>query len=819
MSLWFDVKYAWRLSRKSWGYSLMCASVVALSVGLAVWTGTLVYSQAFKPLGFPDSERWISVQIAPDANSRARPSVDAYTYQKLLEQNRNADYLGAFTNRAMVLSEGQATTSLRAAAITPRLLAATRVAPIMGRMFDDADGQSGATAVAILGFDAWQNYFAGDPAIVGKTARIDATPFQIVGVMPRDPLIFDDYELWIPLQTPKLARPHDSTMTVFPLISLKDGQSIDAIRNEMKTIIDRVNGDYPRLFNSGRRIVLIPAARMFTHGIMPVMVMMSLMAIAVLLLGCVNISMVFLARLLERSRELALRTALGAARRRLMRQCLIETALVVIVGLLAGYGLAALGVEWTHGIDSFINRVLATGRSTNLPTLRLFDLVVAVLFAIATWLLSTLIPAWRISRQDPGAILAGSGKGATLRGSNKSVGLLVGLQIALSSLVLVACGNVVLAVRAETSKPTGLNTSKVIISTFPTVFDARFTDNDRRIRYWDDLRASIENKLPSAQVAFTTASPTRPVRVVAAIEGRQKKRDEGALMLPLTVVSENYFALLGIRVRQGRLFESTDNGNSLEVAVVDEKMAERFWPDQDVIGKRVQLNDNSSWLTIIGVVSNVPGSPYRPDADIGSIYRPLRQAVPPSFQVLVKLPPSPNPLPRARGRGQGEGEQRAALRAAAFSVDRDLPLHNLQTLDDYMAALKLGNAAMIPVFIVIALITALLAASGLFGLISRSVAQRTQEVGIRRALGATAWRATSMFLRQGAIYLSVAIVGLGLGNVAMPGLSRAIPNVLEHAIPVTIGVVLLMLFVISTASYLPTRRAVALEPGDALRYD
>ncbi|HEX8152490.1 MAG TPA: FtsX-like permease family protein, partial [Thermoanaerobaculia bacterium] len=209
---------------------------------------------------------------------------------------------------------------------------------------------------------------------------------------------------------------------------------------------------------------------------------------------------------------------------------------------------------------------------------------------------------------------------------------------------------------------------------------------------------------------------------------------------------------------------------------------------------------------IVGVVSSVPGAPYRPDADLGSIYQPLRQAVPQAFQILVKLPNIP-------------ADARAKLRAAAFAVDRDLPLQNLQKLDDVLEVFRFGTAAMIPVFTVIALITAMLAASGLFGLISRSVAQRTQEVGIRRALGATPWRATSMFIRQGALYLSVAIVGLGMGIGIMPLLSRAIPNILDQAVPVTLGVVLLMTFVITTASYLPTRRALVLEPGDALRYD
>jgi ABC-type antimicrobial peptide transport system permease subunit len=180
--------------------------------------------------------------------------------------------------------------------------------------------------------------------------------------------------------------------------------------------------------------------------------------------------------------------------------------------------------------------------------------------------------------------------------------------------------------------------------------------------------------------------------------------------------------------------------------------------------------------------------------------------VPDAFQLLVRTPNS-------------VGESRVALRAAAFSVDRDLPLHNLQTLNDYLRAVNLNYTALIPVIGVVALITALLAASGLFGLISRTVAQRTQEVGIRRALGATPLRATSMFIRQGVKYLAVAIIGVALGVMIVPLLSATFTNILESAVAVTLGVVLLMALVIALASYLPSRRAVALEPGDALRYE
>jgi len=814
MNLVFDLKYAWRLLSKSWGYSLMCASVVALSVGLAVFSYSLAWSQSLKPLGFPDSERWYSVQIADTAGARARPLVDAYTYQELLKHNRSADYLGAFANRAVILSEGQTSRTLRAAVISRRLLAATQVPPLMGRMFEDMDGQAGAPTVAILSFDTWQNYFAADPAIIGKTTRIDSALVQIVGVMPKDFYMFQDFEVWLPLQIPNLARPRDSTMTVAPLIVVKN-QNLNTIENEMKSAIDGVNSEYPALFNSARHVTLIPALRMFTHPQVAIVAMVAAMAAAVLLLGCVNISMVFLAHLLERSRELALRVALGASRLRLLRQCLMETVLVVLVGLVFGYGFAVLGVRWAQGVGNLFAQTLAAGRLPNMLVLRPVDLVTAVIAATSIWLLSTLIPAWRIAKQDAAVVLAGSGKGPSVRSSNRSVGLLVGLQVAISSLVLVICGNVVVSVNKEAAKPTGLNSAQIMMSASPTFFEygekgirvgAHFSEPAERLHYWENLTAAIESRIPGAEVGFATAVPTMPPTVAASIETQQGTENQGTLMLPLTVVSDNYFKLLGLSLRSGRLFDSTDNSSSLNVAIIDEKMAARFWPNQNVIGKRLQLNpsENGPWLTIVGVMSAVAREAYRPD--IGVIYRPLRQAVPSDFQLLVKLPNITT-------------DSRATIRAAAFAVDRDLPLHNLQTLDDYLAAINVRFTSLKQLTIVIGLITALLAASGLFGLISRSVVLRTQEVGLRRALGATAWRATSMFVRQGALYLSVAIVGVGLGIGMLPLLSAAIPNILARAILVTGGVVLLMTVVILSASYLPTRRAVALEPGDALRYE
>lgn len=805
MNLWFDVKYAWRLLGKSWGHSLLCAGVVALSVGLALWTYVLAYSQVLKPLGFPGSERWYSVQIAADATATARPSVDAFTYQEIRNRNRTGEFLGAFSHQAVVLSEGQASTSLRAAAISPRLLAATAVAPLLGRVFDEADSEAGAAPAAILSFDTWQRYFAANPDVIGTQARIDARPVQIVGVMPRDFYAFEDFEIWLPLHLQNLARPSDSNTTFSPFIVLREHQNLDAVANEMKAAVDAVNRDYPELFKTTRQVELIPANRMKTHGRVQVVATLALLTLAVLLLGCVNISMVFLARLLERSRELALRTALGASRSRLIRQCLLETAFVVLIGLLGGYGLAAAGVNWAQGLSNYGAQIQASGRSSNVLVLHSSDLVAAVIAAIAVWLLSTLVPAWRIARQDAAQVLAGTGKGAAVRGSSKSASMLVGLQVVISCLVLVICGNLVLAVNQEANKPAGFSTTQVMISTYTTAFDARYSEAGQRLRYWDDLTAAIKSRLPGAEVAYATAVPTWPDTVPVAIDAQEGFAHRGTLELPLTAVADEYFDLLGLRLRSGRLFDSTDNSASLAVGIVDEHTARRYWPQQDALGKRIQLNptDNGPWLTIVGVVSHAR-RPY--DRDVGVIYQPLRQAAPASFHLIVKLPSEAQ-------------NSRAELRAAAFAVDRDLPLHNLQMLQSYLRAKNQVVTSLVPVFIAVATITALLAATGLFGLISRSVAQRTQDVGVRRALGATQWQAISMFIRQGAVYLGIGIVGVILGIVVANLMARVFNNILDNVAAVTLGVLLLMSLVIFAASYLPTRRAVALEPGDALRYE
>jgi predicted permease len=803
MNLWSDLKYAWRLMLKTPGYTLLCATVVALSVGLAIWTYAMVYTLTLKKLPFPGSEHWLSVQVAPDATTAANPDLDAYTYQELLQRNRTVHYIGAFSPRAAVLSEGQASISLRAVAIDPQLLAALRAAPQVGRLFETADTRPDAPATAILSFDTWHSYFAADPAVIGRQTRIDGQAVQIIGVLPEGLFAFQDFQLWLPLQPARLPQPSAAAKTISPFIVLDGNQSRNSVLNEIGVTLADLQRNFPQTYKAGRHAELFPAHLMYNHNNLPLVSMVCLVAVAVLLLGCMNIGLVFLARLLERSREMAVRISVGSSFSRLLRQALLETVFVVIHGAVVGSILAALGLNWAQGVGDYHVRLEALGRQANQLEMHTVDLLAAVAAATVVWLSSTLIPAWRVAKMDAALVLAGSGKNVAGTGRNRVATILVGVEVLMSALLLVICANVVFAVHQRAAKPSGLQTASVTISTYPTVFEARYSQPAQRLGYWDSLATAIGSRIGGAAVAYATATPTRPDSVPATIEGRQGEH-QGSFTLPLTTVSQNYFETLGVHLKRGRLFETTDNSSSQPVAIVDESSARLYWPGQEVIGKRLRFGEGP-WLTIVGVVSHVAGRPYSDDA-VGLVYQALRQVTPGTFQLLVRTPAT-------------AGDSRATLRAAAYSVDRDLPLHNLQPLDEYMDALNLDYKSLVPVFSVIAVITVILASTGLFGLVSRSVARRTQEIGVRRALGGTSWHVAGVFLRQGALYLGIGLVGGAFGILVTSVMSQAIPNLLSAAVPVTFGVLMLLTLVVLLSTFLPVRSAVAMEPGDALRYE
>ena len=805
--LLFELKYAARLLRKTASNSLLSALVVALSVGLALFVFVMDYAIAFKPLPFEGSDKWVSIQIAQKQGENSRARVDEYTYQEMLKHSSKLDHIGAFGGREAVLSEGEESETLRAAVISPGLLREMKVKPEAGRLFDESDAQSSSVRSAIISHSAWTTYFSSDNSIIGKSVRIDAEPVRIIGIMPADFFAFQDYELWFPYSPRNMVAPDEAALELSPFVKLKPGQGLDDVRSEVSGIVSNLNKSNAQFYGADRSADAVPAYRIYSHANMPVIFVSGIIALAVLILGGINISMIFYARMLERSRELALRAALGASKARLLRQSLIETVVVIAIGFAFGILFALIGVDWGQSIREFPARILATGLSMDYPELRIADVLIAMLAACAIWLASTLLPAWYVLKQDPAKVIAGSGKGvSTSQKRSRSATVLVALQVMISSALLFISLSLVFAIANEASKPKGLQVKDIYVSTEPTTLGSSYQTATQKNNYFQQLESAISSSIANSQTGFATALPSRPGEMALFVENQGMSESGATPQIPVTEVSDSYFPLLGIKLKSGRLFDATDTETTTPVAVIDEVIASRYWPNQDPVGKRMRLGADTSarWSTVVGVVSHVAGQPY--SGDPGLVYLSIRQTSPSAFYAITKVPQASTSIPKQ-------------IRMAAFSVDRDVPLHNLQKFDDVLEALDIGYASIVPVFSVIVGITILLAASGLFGLISRSVAQRTQEVGIRRALGSTKSGIMRLFMRQSILHLIIAFVGGAIGVALTSMMTAVIPNALASVVIVVLAVVSIMFLVVFSASYLPSRRAVNLEPSEALRYE
>jgi putative ABC transport system permease protein len=532
------------------------------------------------------------------------------------------------------------------------------------------------------------------------------------------------------------------------------------------------------------------------------------MAAGIAMLGSMNIGMLFFARLKERSKELALRNAVGASRWSILRQCLLESSVIVIVGLLIGTTLAVGAGIWMQNQFEYLAEGVPYANTAEFRV-GWRHLVVAVLAAVGIWLLSTLAPAWRVSNQDASQVLAGGGKGVSGGVGAKAAGVLVGLQIMISCMVLVTCANTVNQIYTAANKPMGFNTDQIAVSRTTTRFGSAYQDPKKRLQYFETLASNVMARDADAKLAFATAVPgTDTVTTRMAFEANETVAVRDLPVLRVVPVSEDYFDVLGIKLRSGRLFDSTDNAESTQVAILDENFAKRYWPNQDPLGKRIRLNpaDSGPWLTVVGIVSHV-GLASDAASYKGKLYRPLNQAAPNEFVAIVK---SPKPEPAVR----------SALTSAAFAADRDLPLGTVESLTQFFEKRRSGGIDY--VFVGVGIITAFLAATGLLGLISRSVALRVHEVGVRRAVGATQWQVTQLFLRQGALHLAIGIVfGGSLGVLATAGIGSTalFPGILDSIVGVTLAVFVGLAAVTLSASYFPTRRAAAVEPGNALRYE
>ncbi len=806
-SLLSDFRYSLRMLAKTPGNTAVSVIALALGIGLTTTVFSISYGAIHRGLPFDEPHRlmWLERNnLAEDIQSMGVPVHDFLDWRA---QQTSFENLGAFYNGTVNVSglEGRPE-RFEGAFMFEGGLDMLRVPPLLGRLFVEGENQPGTPHVAILGYNLWQNHFGGDPDIIGHTVRMNGEVTTIVGVMPEGFLFPINHELWVPYrQNPaEMERGEGSWLGVFG--RLRDDVSRDAAQAEFSTIVQRLAMEYPET-NEGVGAVIKPYTDEFVGSEVTGLLYTMLAAVfLVLVIACVNVANLLLARVSVRGKELAIRSALGAGRLRIVAQFLSETFTLAAVGTGLGLVIAWVGVR-------LLDNAMAQAEPPFWMDFQIDGAVLlfAIALALVAAVLAGILPALKASGAKVNEILKDESRGtSSLRMGKLSKGLVVA-EIALSCGLLVGAGLTVKSIVNLRNIDFGFATEEVLTARVG-LFVTDYPDETARLNFFDELKARLDAQPGVAKSSLSSGLPTtgRGGRTRFAVEGETYEADRDYPLARRIIATPGHFETYAVSILQGRDFGTQDTRDNLPVVLVNQPFAERYFPGESPIGRRVRLGDSESeepWLTIVGVVPDMYLDPPENEEPEG-IYVPLSQNDARFLSISV------------RAAGGDAAALGPLVRDEVMAIDADLPIYWVDTL----AALVEQNTWYIRVFgllfMVFGGVALFLGAVGLYGVMAFAVSRRTQEIGVRMALGAQASDVLKLVLRQGMLQLGIGLF-LGLGIAAL--LSRGLEIILfevEPWDPVIFFLISLVLFVVGMlATYVPARRATLVDPVQALRYE
>ena len=827
-----DVRIGLRVLRKDKAFFLLAVLVLALGIGGATTQFTVVNAVALRGLSFPHPEQLVTVGLidpkATDQNNNfgfgVIPTAQDYEDLKAAQKSCSltAGYLSGSTINVTYKSNPQ---RYNGGYVTEDFFKITGVSPILGRDFTADDNKPGAERVVILGNEIWKRDFNGDPDIVGQSVRVNSKPATIIGVMPPNYKFPNLEQLWMPLynQFPPIPRgqlvigPNNAAPAVMG--RLKPGVTLDQANAEFITIARQLAREYPKTNQNFTSATVKPLAHSLV-GLQFRQTVWAMLAavILVLLIACVNVMNMQFGRVALRAKELAIRGALGATRWRLVRQMLTESLVVAVFGAIAGILLA----YWS--IDMLTRAMDAQPAGFGLPywiqfTIDARVLAFTVAITLAATLVSGLVPALISAHSNAAEMMKEGGRGNTSRLVNVITRLLVIGQIALTAALLIGATLEIRSIRNQLQLNYGYD-ENAIYSARMALMEGAYTEDGRREffkRAVRELRANPE---------FESAALSDRFRMTFAgggqyeVDGQNYLTDRDRPRGNFESVSDNYFSTLGLKILEGRDFTIDDADTKQPVAIVNASFARKHWGNQSALGHQVRIfnpGEPAPWRTIVGVVPDtLMQGPFDQQTDSAGFFMPLLGASPATqfCTVLVR--------PRAGQHAEALG---TALTRAVTQLDSDVPIYFPGTPARLHDETLSGNRIVVSLFAIFGGVAFLLSAVGLYGVMSFSVSQRTQEFGIRMALGADARRIFRMVMTQGAWQLVIGLV-LGAGAAALllgVLVAAALRNILfkVNALDPSIylAVAGLLTIVAALSCFIPARRATRVDPVAALRYE
>jgi putative ABC transport system permease protein len=807
-----DCSYAFRMMRKNPGFTAVAILTLALGIGANTAIFSVVHSVLLRPLPYPNGQQLIFIRQQETKLDISDMSFSVKEIEDYRAQNRTLSGLVEYHAMSFTLFGHGDPERVRTGVVSSNYFDLFGVQPLLGRTLLPDDDKLGAPPVLLLSYEYWKNNFGSDPGIVGKTFEMNDKVHTVVGVLPPVPQYPNENDVYMatsacPFRSNKMHL-EDRDMRMMEVFGrVKPGVTVAQANADISTIAAGLKAAYPKSYpdNVGFTSSAAPLQEELTHEARPTLLLLLAAAAFVLLIACANVANLTLARMAKRERELAVRSALGAGRSRLLRQLLTESFLMAfaggVLGLLLAYGSLEL-------LTDFVGRLTPRAREIHIDSeVLLFTLAAALSTSIIFGTLSAIFSRANLtSSLKEGS--AGTGSG---RQQNRVRGALIVCQVAFSFMLLIGAGLMIRSLFKMQQVDAGIIPQRVLA--MRTTFNwSKYTAAEKTNLIVQKLLDRVKSEPGVLSAAISSRYPFEPEAITGGpesysfqfqIEGLALEPGQAPPVSTFAAVSPDYFKTLGIPLKAGRLLAETDKDKAPYVAVINEAAKRQFWPIEDPIGKRVSGDGGEHWIIIVGIVGDVRefGLDHAPTAEF---YASQAQNAQPGT-LIVRTISEPRSMAQA-------------LTRAVHDVDPQTAVTHILTLEqaryESMASPRV-TASLLGIFAGLAL---LIATAGIGGIMALMVSQRVREIGIRIALGARPASILQMVLGQG---LLLAVLGIGIGIAGAVALAGLVKSLLFEVPPTDIltfsGVGLTLLAAAALASYLPARRAAAVDPNIALR--